>query len=63
MAVDGSMLNEYIGKKIKIILVNEQGTLKGILTKDGKKFFLKNAQESTKLTISKISAIKEEVQE
>lgn len=42
MAVDGSMLNEYVGKKIKIILVNEQGTLKGILTKDGKKFFLEN---------------------
>ena len=38
MAVDGSMLNEYIGKKIKIIFVNEQGTLKGTLTKDGKKF-------------------------
>ncbi len=57
MAVDGSMLNEYIGKKIKVILVNDQGTLKGILTKDGKKFFLEN----TKLTLSKISAIKEEV--
>ncbi len=27
MAVDGSMLNKYVGKKIKIILVNEQGTL------------------------------------
>ncbi|AXU11155.1 hypothetical protein DYJ31_07730 [Parvimonas micra] len=61
MAVDGSMLNEYIDKKIKVILVNEEGTLKGILTKDGKKFILKNAQENTKLTISKISAIKEEV--
>ena len=61
MAVDGSMLNEYIGKKIKVILVNEQGTLKGILTKDGKKCILKNVQENTKLTISKISAIKEEV--
>lgn len=61
MAVDGSMLNEYIEKKIKVILVNEQGTLKGTLTKDGKKFFLKNPQENTKLTISKISAIKEEV--
>lgn len=32
MAVDGSMLNKYVGKKIKIILVNEQGALKGILT-------------------------------
>lgn len=61
MAVDGFMLNEYIGKKIKVVLINEQGTLKGTLTKDGKKFILKNAQESTKLTISKISAIKEEV--
>ena len=61
MAVDGSMLNKYVGKKIKIIFANEQGTLKGTLTKDGKKFILKNAQESTKLTISKISAIKEEV--
>lgn len=60
MAVDGSMLNEYIGKKIKVILVNEQGTLKGILTKDGKKFFLENSQENTKITISKIAAIKEE---
>lgn len=61
MAVDGFMLNKYIGKKIKVILVNEQGTLKGTLTKDGKKFFLENPQENTKLTISKISAIKEEV--
>lgn len=60
MAVDGSMLNKYIDKKIKVILVNEQGILKGILTKDGKKFILKNVQENTKLTISKISAIKEE---
>ena len=57
MAVDGSMLNEYIGKKIKVILVNEEGTLKGILTKDGKKFFLENK----KITISKIVTIKEEV--
>lgn len=57
MAVDGSMLNEYVGKKIKIILVNDQGTLKGILTKDGKKFLLENK----KITISKIAAIKEEV--
>ena len=57
MAVDGSMLNEYIGKKIKIILVNEQGTLKGTLTKDDKKFFLENK----KITISKIAAIKEEI--
>jgi hypothetical protein len=61
MAVDGSMLNKYVGKKIKVILVNEQGTLKGTLTKEGKKFFLENSQESTKLTISKVSAIKEEV--
>lgn len=60
MAVDGSMLNEYIGKKIKVILVNEQGSVKGILTKDGKKFILKNPQENTKLIISKIAAIKEE---
>ena len=60
MAVDGSMLDKYVGKKIKVILVNEQGILKGTLTKDGKKFILKNAQESIKLTISKISAIKEE---
>ena len=60
MAVDGSMLNEYVGKKIKVILVNEQGILKGTLTKYGKKFILKNPQENTKLTISKISAIKEE---
>ena len=57
MAVDGSMLNKYVGKKIKIILVNEQGTLKGILIKDDKKFFLENK----KITISKIAAIKEEV--
>ena len=60
MAVDGSMLNEYIGKKIKIILVNDEGSVKGTLTKDGKKFFLENSQENTKLTISKISAIKGE---
>lgn len=57
MAVDGSMLSKYIGKKIKVILVNEEGTLKGTLTKDGKKFFLENK----KITISKIAAIKEEV--
>ena len=61
MAVDGFMLNEYVDKKIKVILVNEQGILKGTLTKDGKKFILKNVQENTKLTISKIAAIKEEV--
>ena len=57
MAVDGSMLSKYIGKKIKVILVNEEGTLKGILTKNGKKFFLENK----KITISKIAAIKEEI--
>lgn len=57
MAVDGSILNEYVGKKIKIILANDEGTLKGTLTKDGKKFFLENK----KITISKIAAIKEEV--
>lgn len=57
MAVDRSMLSKYIGKKIKVILVNEEGTLKGTLIKDGKKFFLEN----TKITISKIAAIKEEV--
>ena len=56
MAVDGSMLSKYIGKNIKIIIVNEQGILKGTLTKDGKKFFLENK----KITISKIAAIKEE---
>lgn len=56
MAVDGFMLNEYVGKKIKVILVNEQGILKGTLTKDGKKFLLENK----KITISKIAAIKEE---
>jgi len=42
MAVDGSMLDKYVGKKIKVILVNEQGILKGTLTKDDKKFFLEN---------------------
>lgn len=61
MAVDGSMLNKYVGKKIKIFFVNNQGDLKGTLTKDGKRFILKNAQENTKITISKIAAIKEEV--
>ena len=57
MAVDGSMLDKYVGKKIKVILVNEQGILKGTLTKDDKKFFLENK----KITISKIATIKEEV--
>lgn len=61
MAVDGSMLNKYVEKKIKIFFTNDESALKGTLTKDGKKFILKNAQENTKLTISKISAIKEEV--
>lgn len=61
MAVDGSMLNKYVGKKIKIFFTNDESALKGTLTKDGKKFFLENQQENTKLTISKISAIKEEV--
>lgn len=60
MAVDGSMLNKYVGKKIKIFFTNDESALKGTLTKDGKKFFLENPQESTKLTISKISAIKGE---
>lgn len=61
MAVDGSMLNKYVDKKIKIFFVNDEGSVKGTLTKEGKKFILKNAQENTKLTISKIAAIKEEV--
>ena len=61
MAVDGSMLNKYVGKKIKIFFTNDERALKGTLTKECKKFILKNAQENTKLTISKISAIKEEV--
>ena len=60
MAVDGSMLNKYVGKKIKIFFTNDESALKGTLTKDGKKFILKNAKENIKLTISKISAIKEE---
>ena len=60
MAVDGSMLNKYVGKKIKIFFTNDESALKGTLTKDGKKFFLENPQESPKLTISKISAIKGE---
>lgn len=57
MAVDGSMLNKYVDKKIKIFFVNDEGSVKGTLTKEGKKFFLEN----TKITISKIAAIKEEV--
>lgn len=57
MAVDGSMLNKYVDKKIKIFFVNDEGYVKGTLTKDGKKFFLENK----KITISKIAAIKEEV--
>ena len=61
MAVDGSMLNKYVGKKIKIFFTNDESALKGTLTKDGKKFFLENSQENTKITISKIAAIKEEV--
>lgn len=56
MAVDGSMLNKYVGKKIKIFFTNDEGTLKGTLKKDGKKFFLENK----KITISEIAAIKEE---
>ena len=55
MAVDGSMLNKYVGKKIKIFFTNDEGALKGTLTKDGKKFFLENK----KIYISKIAAIKE----
>lgn len=61
MAVDGSMLDKYVGKKIKIFFTNDKSALKGTLTKDGKKFFLENSQENTKITISKIAAIKEEV--
>jgi|GEM_PF-1597307 hypothetical protein len=61
MAVDGSMLDKYVGKKIKIFFTNDESALKGTLTKDGKKFFLENSQENTKITISKIAAIKEEV--
>ncbi|EDP24146.1 hypothetical protein [Parvimonas micra] len=62
MAVDGSMLDKYVGKKIKIFFTNDESALKGTLTKNGKKFFLENSQENTKITISKIAAIKEEVQ-
>lgn len=61
MAVDGSMLDKYVGKKIKIFFTNDESALKGTLTKDGKKFFLENSQENAKITISKIAAIKEEV--
>ena len=61
MAVDGSMLDKYVGKKIKIFFTKDESALKGTLTKDGKKFFLENSQENTKITISKIAAIKEEV--
>ncbi|WP_455059008.1 hypothetical protein [Parvimonas micra] len=57
MAVDGSMLDKYVGKKIKIFFTKDESALKGTLTKDGKKFFLENK----KITISKIAAIKEEV--
>lgn len=49
---------EHKKKRHNLIL---KSALKGTLTKDGKKFILKNVQENTKLTISKISAIKEEV--
>ena len=57
MAVDGSMLDKYVGKKIKIFFTKDESALKGTLTKDGKKFFWENK----KITISKIAAIKEEV--
>ena len=60
--IEGNNLTDKnVDKKIKIFFVNDECSVKGTLTKDGKKFILKNAQENTKLTISKIAAIKEEV--
>ncbi|MFL8969324.1 hypothetical protein GUI37_01590 [Helcococcus kunzii] len=54
MAVNGFILDQYVNKNVEIILIN-YGVLKGILKKDGRKFFLDNK----KLTISKIATIKE----
>lgn len=39
MAVDGSMLNKYVGKKIKIFFTNDESALKGTLTKMVKNSF------------------------
>lgn len=57
MAVNSLILDEYIDKKVEIILKNNQGILTGKLIKKNKKFFLENK----KISISKILAIKEEV--
>lgn len=57
MAVNGFILNQYVGKKVSIFLINS-GTLEGVLKKDGRKFILDNSRD-IKLTISKIASIKE----
>lgn len=57
MAVNSLILDEYIDKKVEIILKNNQGILTGKLIKKNKNFFLENK----KISISKILAIKEEV--
>lgn len=57
MAVNGFILDQYVGKKVSIILINS-GTLEGVLKKDGRKFILDNSRD-IKLTISKIASIKE----
>ena len=54
MAVNGFILDQYVGKKVSIFLINS-GTLEGVLKKDGRKFILDNSR----LTISKIASIKE----
>ena len=58
MAVNGFILDQYVGKKVSIILINS-GTLEGVLKKDGRKFILDNSRTDIKLTISKIASIKE----
>lgn len=58
MAVNGFILDQYVGKKVSIIIINNGGTLEGVLKKDGRKFILDNSRD-IKLTISKIASIKE----
>ena len=58
MAVNGFILDQYVGKKVSIILING-GTLEGVLKKDGRKFILDNSRYIKTLTISKIASIKE----
>lgn len=61
MAVNGFILEQYVNKNVEIMIVNNHGILKGILRKEGRKFFLKRKffLDNMELNILEIATIKE----